>query len=123
MSDLLHWRVRELASVTAEDLQRALNEAASAGWSLERVDYIKEAGVRRPQLAFCYFSRDAALGPPEPDTAGGPSVEEVVEAASGAWVGVYDSDPFSEDGAIELPDAGDAPGLELSEAPEPMGNE
>ena len=60
---LRHWRVREPASVTAEDLQRTLNEAAAEGWCLDRVDYIKEPGVRRPQLAFCYFWRDAALGP------------------------------------------------------------
>lgn len=113
---LRHWRVRELASVTAEDLQRTLNEAAAEGWCLDRVDYIKEPGVRRPQLAFCYFWRDASLGPPPNDDAPRPSAEELVATAAGAWAGVYEgTTAFEDEGALDLAVGdGDEPELDLS---------
>jgi hypothetical protein len=26
-------------------------------WTLDRVDYVKDTGVRRPQMAYLYFTR------------------------------------------------------------------
>ncbi len=51
------YKVDELQAVTAEDLEQCVNRRAAEGWSLDRVDYVKEAGVRRPQMAFVWFSR------------------------------------------------------------------
>lgn len=56
-------RVVELPNVTAEDLSAEMNRMQADGWNLERVDYIKEPGVRRPQMAFLFFVR------PRPDAA------------------------------------------------------
>ena len=36
-----------------------MNEAAADGWLLDRIDYVKEPGVRRPQMAFLFFVRGA----------------------------------------------------------------
>lgn len=52
------WDVEELVRVTAEDLAQLLQRRSQDGWSLERIDYIKEAGIRRPQMAFVFFSRN-----------------------------------------------------------------
>lgn len=55
----LEFAVEELGRVTGEDLAGVVNRRAREGWTLERIDYIKEAGVRRPQMAFVFFSRPA----------------------------------------------------------------
>lgn len=51
------WKVSELQRVDEASLERVLNEAAADGWQLERIDYIKENGVRRPAMAYLYFTR------------------------------------------------------------------
>lgn len=50
--------VVELLNVTGDDLAAALNRMSRGGWSLDRIDYIKEPGVRRPQMAFLFFVRE-----------------------------------------------------------------
>ena len=57
MSAPRHNKVVELLTVNEEELERRINEAAADGWQLERIDYVKEAGVRRPQMAFLFFVR------------------------------------------------------------------
>ena len=56
----LIYRVVEVQPVFAEDVSAAINELASQGWELDRVDYVKELGVRRPQMAFVVMKRVAA---------------------------------------------------------------
>ena len=48
----------ELTPVTEETLTNTLNAHAELGWSLNRVDYVKENGVRRPVMAFVFFDRE-----------------------------------------------------------------
>jgi hypothetical protein len=55
---LPEWQVVELTSVTEEDLTALINEQHDSGWQFERADYIKETGIRRPQMAFVHFRRD-----------------------------------------------------------------
>jgi hypothetical protein len=50
-------KVVELLAVTDADIEATLNRLAPEGWQLDRVDYVKEPGVRRPQMAFLYFQR------------------------------------------------------------------
>lgn len=50
-------RVVEVSPVTDEELTDALNEAAAEGWTVDHVDYIKETGLRRPQMAYLYLTR------------------------------------------------------------------
>lgn len=62
-------KVVELAAVTDHDLEAAINRAGDEGWELSRIDYIREHGVRRPQMAFLFFSRtEAEVPPPGPVT-------------------------------------------------------
>ena len=58
--DAARYKVVELLSVTEDALQLRLNEAAADGWLLDRIDYVKEPGVRRPQMAFLFFVRGAS---------------------------------------------------------------
>jgi hypothetical protein len=51
------WKVSEVQRVDEATLERTLNAAAEDGWELERIDYIKEFGVRRPAMAYLYFTR------------------------------------------------------------------
>lgn len=53
------YRVIEVSPVTAEELTDILNTAAADGWTVGHVDYIKETGVRRPQMAYVYLIRTA----------------------------------------------------------------
>jgi hypothetical protein len=61
------WKVREVHQVTDDAIEALMNTEAHDGWALERVDYIKEVGVRRPQMAYFYFRRthSAALNEDE----------------------------------------------------------
>jgi hypothetical protein len=58
------WKVRELQLVTDDAVQALMNAEAAEGWSLERVDYIKEVGVRRPQMAYFFFRRAVPVTSP-----------------------------------------------------------
>ena len=55
----LEHKVVEVMNVTDHDLEQRMNAAAADGWMLERIDYVREAGVRRPQMAFLFFTREA----------------------------------------------------------------
>ena len=54
---MIEHRVVEVSPVTDEALTKAMNEQERDGWKLERSDYMKEPGIRRPQMAYLYFSR------------------------------------------------------------------
>ena len=57
MSEVIY-KVVELPRVTDEDLEATLNTWTSKGWRLTRIDYQRDAGVRRPLMAFVFFERD-----------------------------------------------------------------
>ena len=50
-------RVVEVSPVTDDELTDALNRLESEGWKFEHADYMKDDGVRRPQMAYLYFFR------------------------------------------------------------------
>lgn len=54
---MIEHKVVELSRVTDDELTAKLNEMQAESWILDRVDYVKDAGVRRPQMAYLYFSR------------------------------------------------------------------
>jgi hypothetical protein len=54
----VRWHVREIARVDDDELASEMNAAHVKGWLLQRVDYIREAGVRRPVMAFLFFTSD-----------------------------------------------------------------
>ncbi len=58
--------VIELQNVTDADLRACLNDAAAEGWELDHIDYLKEPGVRRPQMAFVFFTRPETEGEDSP---------------------------------------------------------
>lgn len=60
------WKVRELTNVTDDQIETLLEAEVVDGWEIERIDYVKEVGVRRPQMAYFYFRRPQRL-PTETD--------------------------------------------------------
>lgn len=54
------YRVVEIHKVTDHDLEEAMNRMSARGWVLDRIDYVREPGVRRPQMAFLFFMRAPA---------------------------------------------------------------
>jgi hypothetical protein len=54
----VRWHVREVARVDDDELAAEMNAAHLKGWMLQRIDYIREAGVRRPVMAFLFFTSD-----------------------------------------------------------------
>ena len=53
----LEYKVVEIAKVNDSDLEEVLNQHSAEDWNLDRIDYIMQTGVRRPQMAFVFFSR------------------------------------------------------------------
>lgn len=63
----LRHKVVELVNVTAEDLGDTLDRMAADGWNLDRIDYVKEPGIRRPQMAFLFFVSERAVDTDDAD--------------------------------------------------------
>jgi len=53
----LHWKVVELATVTDEELERALNEWTGRGWTLDGIHFAMRESSKRPSMAFLAFTR------------------------------------------------------------------
>ncbi len=51
------YRVIEVSPVGEETLERALNERAAEGWSVESVHFVMRDGSHRPALAYLFFVR------------------------------------------------------------------
>ena len=52
------WKVVEVATVTDEELERALNEWTRAGWLFEGMQFAMRESSRRPSMCFLLFTRD-----------------------------------------------------------------
>ncbi len=52
------YKVIELLDVTAEELERLINEWTKKGWSLDRVLFAMRETQRRPSMAFLIFFSD-----------------------------------------------------------------
>jgi hypothetical protein len=56
------YKVVEVAPVGEETLERALNERAAEGWSIESVHFVVREGSHRPAMAYLFFVRKAVKG-------------------------------------------------------------
>lgn len=73
----VRWHVREVARVHDDELALEMNAADLKGWLLQRVDYIREAGVRRPVMAFLFFTSDEPSTPEQEDAEQQPLSDEL----------------------------------------------
>ena len=53
------YKVVELSSVTDEEIERALNEWTSQGWTFDAMHFAMRESSRRPAMAFIAFTRKA----------------------------------------------------------------
>jgi hypothetical protein len=53
----LEYKVVETSEVTQESLEQILNEGASAGWTLDAIQFAMRESSRRPAMAFVIFTR------------------------------------------------------------------
>jgi hypothetical protein len=56
----LRYKVVELSTVTAEDLEQVLNEWTGKGWSLDGIRFAMRESSKRPAMAFVTFTRETA---------------------------------------------------------------
>jgi hypothetical protein len=53
------YKVVELSSVTAEDIEGALNELSAEGWTFDSMQFAMRDSSKRPSMAFMSFTRPA----------------------------------------------------------------
>ncbi len=51
------YKVVEVSPVGEDTLERALNDRAAEGWSVESVHFVMREGSHRPALAYLFFVR------------------------------------------------------------------
>lgn len=51
------YKVVELSSVTDEEIETALNDWSSQGWTFETIHFAMRESSKRPAMAFISFSR------------------------------------------------------------------
>jgi hypothetical protein len=54
------YKVVEVSPVGEETLERALNDGARDGWSVESVHFVTREGSHRPALAYLFLVRGGA---------------------------------------------------------------
>lgn len=54
------YKVVEVAPVTEESLQAALNERTAEGWSFESLHFVMRDGSHRPSMAYLFFTTGGA---------------------------------------------------------------
>jgi hypothetical protein len=64
-----HIRVLETSDVTAENLERLLNEMLADGWRFDGIHFVMRENSRRPAMAFLIFYPSAG---PEQETTAAP---------------------------------------------------
>jgi hypothetical protein len=52
------YKVVEIASVTDEQIETALNEWTAAGWTFDSMQFAMRDSSKRPAMAFITFTRD-----------------------------------------------------------------
>ncbi len=62
-ADILY-KVVEVAPVTEESVERALNDRAREGWSFESIHFVTREGSHRPGMAYLFFTRSGLAGRP-----------------------------------------------------------
>ena len=54
------YKVIELATVTEEAIEEALNEWTAKGWRFDSMQFAMRESSRRPSMAFMLFTREQA---------------------------------------------------------------
>ncbi|HEX9665905.1 MAG TPA: DUF4177 domain-containing protein [Thermodesulfobacteriota bacterium] len=57
MKDIIY-KVVELTTVTAEDLEAIINKWVNKGWKLDTIQFAMRESSRRPAMAFVLFTRN-----------------------------------------------------------------
>ncbi|MGB7293605.1 MAG: DUF4177 domain-containing protein [Thermodesulfobacteriota bacterium] len=52
------YKVVELATVTAEDLESVINKWVNKGWKLDTIQFAMRDSSKRPAMAFVLFTRN-----------------------------------------------------------------
>jgi hypothetical protein len=67
----LRYRIKEVATVTDDVLERTINENVREGWALETIQFAMRDNSKRPSMAFVIFTREE----PDEEKAGAGSEE------------------------------------------------
>jgi len=54
----LRYKVVELATVTDEEIENALNQWTAEGWHLDSIHFAMRESSKRPGMAFVTFARE-----------------------------------------------------------------
>lgn len=54
----LRYKVVEIAMVTDEEIEKALNEKSAEGWNFDTMQFAMREGSKRPSMAFVTFVRE-----------------------------------------------------------------
>ena len=54
----LRYKVVELATVTDEEIEKALNQWTAEGWHLDSMHFAMRESSKRPGMAFVTFARE-----------------------------------------------------------------
>lgn len=55
---MIEYKVVELAVVTDESIEEALNERTAEGWSFDSLQFVVREASKRPSMAFVFFTRE-----------------------------------------------------------------
>ena len=55
---MIEYKVDELAVVTDESIEAALNKRTSEGWQFDRIQFVVRDASKRPSMAFVFFTRE-----------------------------------------------------------------
>ncbi len=59
---MVEYKVVELAVVTDESIEEALNNWTARGWHFDSIQFVVREASKRPSMAFVLFTRQAAAG-------------------------------------------------------------
>jgi hypothetical protein len=54
----LRYKVAEISNVSDQDIEEALNEWVSQGWTFESMHFAMRENSKRPSMAFLTFTRN-----------------------------------------------------------------
>lgn len=63
---MIEYKVVELAVVTDETIEEALNGWTTQGWYFDSIQFVVREASKRPSMAFVLFTREAAGAQPKP---------------------------------------------------------
>lgn len=58
---MIEYKVVELAVVTDESIENALNEWTANGWHFDSIQFVVREASKRPSMAFVMFSREKQI--------------------------------------------------------------